>query len=569
MFDITSSVVPEKVSTISFRHEVYDSQATFSMQPEKIELKPNRADFLFGQSNVPVERKQRHDCNCELKTKQKQKDFEEVMKRTAEAIERIERESQELNETTSVEETMKNVEENLENELKASVKSVMSRVDLRTFSKTVVDEMKNAMSSDHRMCQCEARREKRKKELDEIYESEEREYNLNLPVTSMMKSLIFKNVAQNESREDTKSHDEIDETIVQVETLDDDPILKRLREIIFGGASSDVDDDIPEKFSKVQFKFTNPKTLNRTSQYFKSCLDSNEIIYRTKPETSDIKQKIQEFENLSAKSSAVSIKPTKSQTSLIAMNVECCQLPKAQVEEELRKCVCFEAKKEPQESLIKPPVEEEIKKVECCLSRKKNVEEEVQKDENKCCILKKANRNEEPKLVLNTPDIEDLPSKGKLKRISKTKMATLSEEKELNTFYNRVLMMDDESTSKKIPKLKVEDKPDDDGFSTLVKHFLTAIEKYFKSLISSQMFPRITSVKLQVRHGLMKIFRLSSTIRRKEKIQIESHSDSVILVKISVIAVKKKKNTKRNVHHRPATSQHRVNLQVACVNANV
>lgn len=524
MFDVTSSVVPESLkSTITFRHEIYDEKATFSMQPEKIETKPSGAEYLFGQSKPLTEKKRLNDCNCELKVKQKEKEFEEIMKKATEVIERIEREGQrETDEVQSVEDTIKNVEEKLETELQKSV----SRIDVRTLSQTVIDGIKD---ENRRFCQCEEKCEQRKNNFD----GEDVGTKMNLPVTSMMKNLLSVK-SQNELQDDDSQVSK--EEVVNVESFGESPIIKRLKEIIFGTGSKD-EEKPSEKFSKVQFKFPNPKTINRDSEFFKSCpcLENKEI-YESKP----VKEKILEFENLSAKSSAMSLKTVKSQTSLVVMSVEVINQIKEDDDDEKEYHPEPESSKvsqlteETQSQLKNDPGDDNLKRAEssqaaqtsksatsshqspsqlpsgnlesvassqtaqtfvsatacneptaekehiCCQLRKKSAEDDKseasQGKERKCCQLRKEKlKNEELKLVAPPTDIEELPSNGRFNPSSKNKMETLSEEKELNKFYNRILMMDDEG-QKKTPKPKVDDQADDDGFSKLVRKFWGRVE---------------------------------------------------------------------------------------------
>lgn len=197
---------------------------------------------------------------------------------------------------------------------------------------------------------------------------------------------------------------------------DENPIIQRLKAIIFGG--NEVEAKPSQKFSRVQFKLSDTKDLNRSSQFFKSCpciTNSTGSAHKScLHKTSNIKMKIQNYENLSAQSSTTSVKPAKSQMSLTVMNVESGTMRKIPTKTDLR----------------------EIK---------------------------------EPKIVVTPLDIEEVPSRASRIALRKNKIETLSEEKELDKFYNKLLMMDGEG-HKKAPKSKAQDLLDDDGFTNLVKN---------------------------------------------------------------------------------------------------
>lgn len=195
-FDITASVLPKinVPSTISFKHEARDENATFSMQPEKLEHNLLNSPFLFGQW------KPKFDCDCVMRVDQRIQEFEKILQKAADAIEKIERqnlaESHQMSEAESIANTLMKIESNLELELQKSFQNSCSEIS--AFSQLIIDNVKSMMNvaaQDEKglshVCQCGLKIAARTMNIEKMIEEEDDSDGIKLPVTLMMRKLFF------------------------------------------------------------------------------------------------------------------------------------------------------------------------------------------------------------------------------------------------------------------------------------------------------------------------------------------------------------------------------------------
>lgn len=141
--------------------------------------------------------------------------FQEIIKRTVEAIEKIEKESKGRNEEEKNKITMKNLEEKLEADLKESLKNF--DIDLSVYVRGIIDEMKKAI-----FC-C-------KQGLKKV------------PITSTIERLFYEKSPQEKEQPDAKE-------TAQVESL-----VEKLRKIVNADTSETFEEETNQKFCKVHFK---------------------------------------------------------------------------------------------------------------------------------------------------------------------------------------------------------------------------------------------------------------------------------------------------------------------------